>query len=79
MAEVHKLAILRYIKVQIRVQKIWGVLIFLSIVTIIEVALGIVKPDFDEYFLSMNVELDIYHFDTGQSLLYRLGFYARQG
>ena len=48
MAEVaHKLAIFRGIlKFKSNVQKIWGVLIFLSIVTIIEVALGIVKPDF---------------------------------
>ena len=56
MAEVaHKLAIFRGIlKFKSNVQKIWGVLIFLSIVTIIEVALGIVKPDFlMSYFLSM--------------------------
>ena len=47
MAEVaHKLAIFRGIlKFKSNVQKIWGVLIFLSIVTIIEVALGIVKPE----------------------------------
>ena len=41
----HKLEIFRgLIKFKSNVQKIWGVLIFLSIVTIIEVALGIVKP-----------------------------------
>lgn len=43
----HKLAIFRgRLKFKSNVQKIWGVLAFLSIVTIIEVALGIIKPDF---------------------------------
>ena len=58
MAEgVHKLAIFRgLLKFKSNVQKIWGVLIFLSIVTTIEVALGIVKPDFlMNYFLSMKL------------------------
>ena len=42
----HKLEIFRgLIKFKSNVQKIWGVLIFLSIVTAIEVALGIVKPE----------------------------------
>jgi cytochrome c oxidase subunit IV len=46
MAE-HKLEIFRgYLKFKSNVQKIWGVLIFLSIVTIVEVGLGIIKPDF---------------------------------
>ena len=41
----HKLAIFRgYLKFKSNQQKIWGVLIFLSIVTTIEVVLGIVKP-----------------------------------
>ncbi|MBC8753092.1 cytochrome C oxidase subunit IV family protein [Kordia sp. YSTF-M3] len=41
----HKLAIFRgTLKFKSNVQKIWGVLIFLSIITIIEVGLGIVKP-----------------------------------
>tara|TARA_Y100000996_G_C22335251_1_gene566216 strand:- start:294 stop:677 length:384 start_codon:yes stop_codon:yes gene_type:complete len=41
----HKLAIFRgYLKFKSNQQKIWGVLIFLSIVTTIEVILGIVKP-----------------------------------
>ena len=43
----HKLAIFRgTLKFKSNVQKIWGVLIFLSIITIIEVGLGIVKPAF---------------------------------
>ena len=52
----HKLAIFRgLLKFKSNVQKIWGVLIFLSIVTIIEV-LGILKPDFlMKYFLSMKL------------------------
>lgn len=44
-ADTHKLAIFRgLLKFKSNQQKIWGVLIFLSIVTTIEVALGIVKP-----------------------------------
>ena len=53
----HKLEIFRgLIKFKSNVQKIWGVLIFLSIVTAIEVALGIVKPEIlMNYFLSMKL------------------------
>lgn len=41
----HKLEIFRgLIKFKSNTQKIWGVLIFLSIVTIIEVVLGYIKP-----------------------------------
>ena len=44
-AEGHKLAIFRgLVKSKSNQQKIWGVLLFLSIVTTIEVALGIIKP-----------------------------------
>jgi cytochrome c oxidase subunit IV len=43
----HKLSIFRgLLTFKSNIQKIWGVLIFLSIVTIIEVALGIIKPSF---------------------------------
>ncbi|MBO0331424.1 cytochrome C oxidase subunit IV family protein [[Muricauda] lutisoli] len=45
MAHEHKLEIFRgLLKFKSNTQKIWGVLIFLSIVTTVEVALGIVKP-----------------------------------
>ena len=45
-AEAHKLAIFRgTLKFKSNTQKIWGVLIFLSIVTAIEVVLGIYKPE----------------------------------
>tara|TARA_B110000263_G_C15309088_1_gene512036 strand:- start:4361 stop:4744 length:384 start_codon:yes stop_codon:yes gene_type:complete len=44
--ETENLAIFRgLLKFKSNVQKIWGVLIFLSIVTTIEVALGIIKPE----------------------------------
>ena len=47
MAHEHKLAIFRgRLKFKNNVQKIWGVLILLSIITAVEVALGIVKPEF---------------------------------
>ncbi len=46
MAHEHKLAIFQgLLKFKSNTQKIWGVLIFLTIVTIIEVALGIFKPE----------------------------------
>lgn len=46
MAHEHKLEIFRgFVKFKSNTQKIWGVLIFLTFVTIIEVALGIVKPE----------------------------------
>ena len=53
----HKLEIFRgLIKFKSNVQKIWGVLIFLSVVTAIEVALGIIKPEIlMTYFLSMKL------------------------
>jgi cytochrome c oxidase subunit IV len=45
MAAAHKLSIFRgLLTFKSNQQKIWGVLIFLSFVTIIEVALGILKP-----------------------------------
>ncbi len=45
MAHEHKLAIFRgLLKFKSNTQKIWGVLIFLSIITAIEVVLGIYKP-----------------------------------
>lgn len=46
MAHGHNLAILRgLIKFKSNTQKIWGVLILLSIVTAVEVVLGIIKPE----------------------------------
>lgn len=51
MAHEHKLEIFRgLLKFRSNERKIWGVFTVLSIVTIVEVALGIVKPD----FLTMN-------------------------
>ncbi|WP_350284961.1 cytochrome C oxidase subunit IV family protein [uncultured Croceitalea sp.] len=45
MAHAHKLEIFRgLLKFKSNTQKIWGVLIFLSIVTAVEVVLGIFKP-----------------------------------
>ena len=47
MAHEHKLEIFRGLwKFKSNTQKIWGVLLFLTIVTAIEVGLGIAKPDF---------------------------------
>lgn len=56
MAQEHKLEIFRgLLKFKSNVTKIWGVFIVLSIVTIIEVGLGIVKPDVlvENRFLAM--------------------------
>jgi len=46
MADAHKLEILRgLVKFKSNTQKIWGVLILLSIITAVEVAFGIYKPE----------------------------------
>ena len=46
MAEAHKLEILRgLVKFKSNTSKIWGVLVLLTIVTAVEVALGIYKPE----------------------------------
>ncbi|MEM8846414.1 MAG: cytochrome C oxidase subunit IV family protein [Bacteroidota bacterium] len=58
MAHDHKLEIFRGLwKFKSNTQKIWGVLAFLSFVTIIEVALGILKPEMltKNYFLGMKL------------------------
>jgi cytochrome c oxidase subunit IV len=45
MAHGHKLEIFRgLVKFKSNTQKIWGVLVFLTIITAVEVALGILKP-----------------------------------
>ncbi|WP_147678904.1 cytochrome C oxidase subunit IV family protein [Algibacter pacificus] len=46
MAHEHKLEIFKgLVKFKSNTAKIWGVLIFLSLVTIVEVILGIIKPE----------------------------------
>ncbi|GAA4289797.1 cytochrome C oxidase subunit IV family protein [Aestuariibaculum suncheonense] len=46
MAQDHKLEIFRgLVKFKSNTQKIWGVLVFLSLVTAVEVVLGIYKPE----------------------------------
>ena len=56
-ADTHKLEIFRgLLKFKSNQQKIWGVLILLSIVTTVEVVLGIVKPAvLMTYFLRMKL------------------------
>jgi len=57
MAHEHKLEIFRGLwKFKSNVQKIWGVLLLLSIVTTVEVALGIIKPEWSmTKFASMKI------------------------
>ncbi|MGB5821260.1 MAG: cytochrome C oxidase subunit IV family protein [Saonia sp.] len=58
MAHEHKLEIFRgLLKFKSNTQKIWGVLIFLTIVTAVEVGLGITKPAalVGSYFLGMKL------------------------
>lgn len=58
MAHEHKLEIFRgLVKFKSNTQKIWGVLAFLTLITIVEVVLGIVKPESltGNYFLGMKV------------------------
>ncbi|WP_405292571.1 cytochrome C oxidase subunit IV family protein [Algibacter sp. Ld11] len=46
MAHEHKLEIFRgLVKFKSNTQKIWGVLAFLTLITVIEVVLGIIKPE----------------------------------
>lgn len=46
MAHEHKLEIFRgLVKFKSNTQKIWGVLAFLTVITIVEVILGIIKPE----------------------------------
>jgi len=76
--DTENLAIFRgLLKFKSNVQKIWGVLIFLSIVTTVEVILGIVKPkSYGDVFRDENLELDIHHINDCKSILYCLGLYA---
>ena len=58
MAHEHKLEIFRgLIKFKSNNTKIWGIFTFLSIITIVEVAVGIVKPELlvDNSFLAMKL------------------------
>ena len=58
MGHEHKLSIFRgLVTFKSNTQKIWGVLLFLSIITAIEVALGIIKPEFltQNSFLAMKL------------------------
>ncbi|MGB6267508.1 MAG: cytochrome C oxidase subunit IV family protein [Olleya sp.] len=57
MADAHKLEIFRgLIKFKSNTQKIWGVLILLTIITAVEVVLGIIKPDWGKnLFLGMKL------------------------
>ncbi len=56
--QAHKLEIFRgALKFKSNVSKIWGVFIILSIVTTVEVALGIIRPAFlvDHHFLALKL------------------------
>ena len=58
MSHKHKLEIFGgMLKFKSNIQKIWGVLIFLSIVTMVEVVLGILKPEFLVKFHFMGMKL----------------------
>ena len=57
----HKLEIFRgRLKFKSNVQKIWGVLIFLSIVTAVEVALGILKHLHVHEWMLMHVQNNVH-------------------
>ncbi len=54
----HKLAIFRgRLKFKSNIHKIWGVFILLSIITLIEVVLGIIRPEFllEQRFLALKL------------------------
>ena len=76
----HKLSIFRgLVTFKSNTQKIWGVLIFLSIVTaVIEVAFGIIKPAFltDSRAWDERTKLDFYYPYNCKGILYCVGLYA---
>jgi hypothetical protein len=77
----HKLEIFRgLVKFKSNQSKIWAVLFFLSVVTIIEVALGIVKPEvlIVNSFLSMKLINWIFIILTIVKAYYNVGFYAHE-
>jgi cytochrome c oxidase subunit 4 len=58
MAHEHKLEIFRgLVKFKSNITKIWGIFTFLSIITIVEVAFGIIKPELltENTFLAMKL------------------------
>ena len=60
MAHEHKLEILRgLVKFKSNIQKIWGVLILLSIITTVEVVLGIYKHVLPDFFSSHLVGMKV--------------------
>ena len=60
MAHEHKLEILRgLVKFKSNVQKIWGVLILLSIITTVEVILGIYKAELPDFFINHLIGMKI--------------------
>ena len=60
MAHEHKLEILRgLVKFKSNVQKIWGVLILLSIITTVEVVLGIYKAELPDFFIKHLIGMKI--------------------
>ena len=76
MAHTHQLEILRgLIKFKSVTQKIWGVLILLSIITTVEVVLGIYKPEslMVKFFRDENSKLDFHHFNYLQKPIISLG------
>lgn len=59
-AQAHQLQILRgLLKFKSNTQKIWGVLILLSVITSVEVALGIYKQDLPDFFAKHLVGLKV--------------------
>ena len=80
MAHEHKLEIFRgLVKFKSNVTKIWGVLIFLSIVTAIEVCPGDHQARISDRHLFHwyeIAELDFHYPDPGEGLLHYLGLHA---
>ena len=75
----HKLEIFRgLIKFKSNVQKIWGVLFVLSVITTVEVVLGILKPQplSEDAFWYENSKLDFYNTYNTEGILYYMGLHA---
>jgi len=67
---------------QSHTKRIWNVFWILSAITIVEVILGIYKPDvlhLTSFFRNKSIKLVVHHFNTCQSLWNYLGIHAYGG
>ncbi len=60
-------------------ERIWKVFWILSVITIVEVILGIYKPacfTLNKFFRNKSFKLDIHYFNIAKGIWYYMGIYA---